>query len=117
MFLKSAACSVSLKSRGRTSWMQKLGRAMRPLPGKAYGIGIDRTGAVHDFGYPDEDFPWLLNGDNDAEWEKKKMRGETKDTNYCKFCELVYPKAAKCPQCGRAHARPSSVYVRLAARR
>ena len=61
-------CDVS----GRVAWMQRVGRVMRPYPGKEYGIVIDHSGAVFRHGFPDEDMIWTLEGDADAQWKKKK---------------------------------------------
>ena len=99
-------CQLYCEVAGRVAWLQRVGRVMRPSPGKTYGIVIDHSGAVFRHGFPDEDTDWTLEGDQDAAYKKKHDSGETGDTNYCRFCELVYPRAAKCPQCGREKVKP-----------
>ena len=99
-------CQLFCEVSGRVAWMQRVGRVMRPAPGKTHGIVIDHSGAVFKHGFPDEDFTWTLNGNQDQEWKRKKDKGESESTNYCKKCELVYPRASVCPQCGAKKVKP-----------
>ncbi len=92
-------CNVT----GRVGWMQKVGRVMRPMAGKAYGVVIDHCGASFAFGFPDEDFDWSLNGNNDELWNEEKQQGKHSVPCWCPKCQLVFSSSDEtptCPQCG-----------------
>jgi len=91
---------------GRVGFLQGCGRIMRPYPGKQNGVLIDHSGAVFLHGFPDEDTPWTLEGNTDAEFKKKKDAGLTAQVNYCKDCELLYHDKLACPQCGKMPSKP-----------
>jgi superfamily II DNA or RNA helicase len=99
-------CQIYREVSGRVQWMQMIGRVMRPAPGKTHGIVIDHSGAVFRHGFPDEDTEWTLEGDTDAKYKSKHDKGDTDAANYCKKCELVYPRSSKCPQCGSVKTKP-----------
>lgn len=92
--------------RGRVKFLQGCGRVMRPSPGKSYGIIIDHSGAVFEHGFPDEDTPWTLEGNADADFAAKRLKGETAMVNYCQHCALLYHDSLNCPQCGRTPRKP-----------
>ena len=62
-----------------TIYLQFIGRILRPMEGKEYGIILDPVGNVFIHGFPDADRRWTLDGSS----------GESTD-----------PKPVICPWCG-----------------
>jgi superfamily II DNA or RNA helicase len=80
-------------------FLQQFGRAMRPLPGKEYGLVIDHVGNVKRHGLPDIPRKWTL----DAR-EKRAKRAIDPDViplTTCLECYQVYERTEpQCPHCG-----------------
>jgi len=88
-------------------YLQQVGRALRPYPGKAEAIIIDHVGAIVTHGLPDEDRDWSLDG------IQKRERGprDTDDVGVttCRKCFSIYRPAPQCPVCGhREPVRPNT---------
>ena len=85
---------VCILARGCSSvgtFLQMVGRVLRPAPGKTDALLIDLRGVVHTHGLPDEERTFSLDG-------KPIGRGPTKK---CHACETKIPLAAMvCPLCG-----------------
>lgn len=96
-------CQIYMDMRGRVAFIQAVGRIMRAWAGKTHGILIDHAGAVFQFGFPDEDTHWTLNGNVDAEFSE---RPDPKKALYCEKCSLLYHDQRQCPQCGSFPATP-----------
>lgn len=81
-------------------YLQQVGRALRPYPGKEYTVILDHVGNVDRHGLPDEDREWSLQG-------RKKRNGSKKDaggpaTRQCVKCYAIFPTTVDvCPLCGR----------------
>lgn len=99
-------CQFYMDPKGRVSFLQGVGRVMRPHPGKKYGILIDHAGSVFRHGFPDEDTEWSLRGNVDEKFAELHSSGQTEKPLYCKRCELLYHNTLSCPQCGRVPAKP-----------
>lgn len=99
-------CQLYCECGSRVGFLQRVGRVMRPAPGKTYGILIDHSGAVFKHGFPDEDTEWTLMGNVDENFEAKHKDGQTEKVLYCKKCELAFHGSVACPQCGHAPSKP-----------
>ena len=81
-------------------YLQQVGRALRPQPGKK-AIILDHVGNVLRHGLPDDDREWTLEG--------RDRRGGGKQTNediqvrQCPKCFACHAPAPTCPSCGYAY--------------
>jgi DNA repair protein RadD len=77
-------------------YLQQVGRALRPAPGKEHAIILDHAGnsAVH--GLPDDEREWSL------EDRKKKKKGDASEISVrtCPECYAVFRPVPICPSCG-----------------
>lgn len=77
-------------------YLQQIGRALRPYPGKSHAVILDHAGNVTRFGMPDEPRVWKL----DQEKRKRGTKGAI-PVRICPKCFAACPAASvKCPQCG-----------------
>ncbi|WP_168220228.1 DEAD/DEAH box helicase [Azospirillum thermophilum] len=72
-------------------FLQQVGRALRPAPGKDRALILDHVGNVLRHGMPDDDREWSLDG--------RAKRNRAKD-------EVASPPVKQCPECFAAH-RPA----------
>ena len=79
-------------------YLQQVGRALRPSPGKERAVILDHAGNSLRHGLPDDDRDWSL------EDREKKRRGEKSESpvRQCLKCFRVYRPAKECPGCGTA---------------
>jgi len=97
---------VCVLARGCTSaatYLQIVGRVLRPLPGKR-ALLVDLRGAVHVHGLPHDDRTWSLSGTTG----RAAVSVETLRT--CRECWYVY-RGAVCPACGAAPPAPKPPVV------
>lgn len=80
-----------------TLYLQQVGRALRPSPGKTEAIILDHAGNALRHGLPDDDRDWTLEGR-----QKKRRDGEYQaPVKMCLRCFLAVPApTAKCKYCG-----------------
>ena len=79
-------------------YLQQIGRALRPVPGKARAIILDHSGNVFQHGFPDLEHAWSLDG-------RPKKRGKAL-VRRCPECGALIPISVhECPECG-ADLRP-----------
>ena len=82
-------------------FLQQIGRALRPAPGKGRAIVLDHSGNVFKHGMPDLEHAWSLDG-------RPKKQGRAL-VRRCPECGVLIPIAARtCPECG-ADLRPSVI--------
>lgn len=81
-------------------YLQQVGRALRPLPGKTEAIILDHAGNSNRHGLPDDEREWSL------EDREKRRRGEAGEVSVrqCTECYFVFRPQPVCPQCG--HVAP-----------
>jgi DNA repair protein RadD len=79
-------------------YLQQVGRALRPMPGKDVAIILDHAGNSLRHGLPDDEREWSL---DDREKRAKREELET-PVKQCEECFFVYRPAPKCPCCGYA---------------
>lgn len=87
-------------------YMQQFGRALRTLPGKAFGLVIDHVSNVKRHGFPDRPRVWSL--DRYQTRKAKEKDPELVDITICTGCgkpyEVIMPA---CPHCGHVElAKP-----------
>ena len=77
-------------------YLQQVGRALRPSPGKEKAIILDHAGNVRRHLFPDEPRNWTL-----ADARKKKMSDEERDVliRQCPKCHYTHRPATICPYC------------------
>jgi DNA repair protein RadD len=79
-----------------TLYLQQVGRALRPSPGKTEALILDHAGNALRHGLPDDDREWTLEG-------RKKLKGASSDLvpiKMCPRCFLAGPSASpKCRYC------------------
>lgn len=86
-------------------YLQQVGRALRPYPGKASAVILDHVGNVARHGLPDDSRDWSLDG------RKKKSRAANDNEGpppplTCTQCfrQMRQPAPPVCPHCGQALA-------------
>lgn len=79
-------------------YLQQVGRALRPAPGKAQAIILDHAGNSLTHGLPDDEREWTL---DDREKQRRASESST-PVRQCHHCFRVYRPAPKCPGCGYA---------------
>lgn len=84
------------------SFLQAVGRGLRPAPGKSRCLVLDLRGSVHLHGLPDEDRVWSLTGAAVRRVEKLSA------IRRCDECGAIFRPAARCPLCGEVAAQHSS---------
>lgn len=77
------------------SFLQAIGRGLRPAPGKTDCIVVDLRGSVNLHGLPDEDRAWSLTG-------KPKRTEALPSLRRCLKCAAIFRPARVCPRCGAA---------------
>lgn len=91
------ACEVCIIARGCSytgTYLQMVGRVLRPAPGKQAAILIDLAGVSHSHGLPTEDRTYSLDG--------KQAISSTGALTVCPSCGLTYAPSGNraCPGCG-----------------
>ncbi|QPC44030.1 DEAD/DEAH box helicase [Kaustia mangrovi] len=86
----------------QTLYLQQVGRALRPSPGKDRAIILDHVGNCLRHGLPDDDREWSLAG-----MPKRKGKGAAQSPdvkiNQCPECFMTHPPAPQCPECGHVY--------------
>lgn len=85
-------------------FLQQVGRALRPAPGKEWAWVFDHAGNSLRHGHPESDRAWTL----DSEQPAKRSMTQTEDgqsltVRQCLSCYAIHPSAPVCPFCGTAH--------------
>lgn len=89
-------------------FIQATMRAGRGYPGKEYATLIDHSGAVFEFGFPDDDMEWSLAGGEPV--KNKTKDGGTREPFVCVKCGMVYSGTNTCPACGCTLAANRKMY-------
>lgn len=82
-------------------YIQQVGRALRPAPGKDRAIILDHVGNVLRHGMPDEDRAWTLEGT--ARGGMKADNDNVPSVKQCEKCYFVFKPQPVCPSCGHQH--------------
>ena len=81
-------------------YIQQVGRALRPSPGKSRAVILDHSGNCFRHGMPDEEREWSLAG-------RQRRRGApvaAVPVRQCPKCFACHKPAPMCPQCGHVYA-------------
>ena len=87
-------------------FLQQVGRALRPAPGKQWAWVFDHAGnSLHQgHGHPESDRAWTLDGEAPA---KRSManaeNGQSLAVRQCLSCYAIHPSGPVCPYCGEEH--------------
>ena len=92
-----AGCILLRRTKSLALYLQQVGRALRPYPGKSEAIILDHAGCFHDHGHPLDIREWSLEAKR-----RSKRGGESKPViSVCPKCSGVWPGEPKtCPDCG-----------------
>lgn len=93
-------CAIDLRpTKSLTLYLQFIGRALRPAPGKSHAIIIDHAGNIERHGLPDDDRTWSLDG---------RPKRDVRKIFTCKKCYGVFDHPfSVCPSCGAMTERVS----------
>jgi DNA repair protein RadD len=81
-------------------YLQQVGRAIRPSPGKTTTIVLDHAGNTAVHGFIDEHREWILTSDS----ARKKREGEKPATvRTCPQCFAMHRPSPACPKCGHVY--------------
>lgn len=78
-------------------YMQQVGRAIRPMEGKARTLVLDHGGCVKEHGLVDEHREWSLSG------KEFKERERAAPVRVCPKCYAMHAPAPACPRCGHIY--------------
>jgi superfamily II DNA or RNA helicase len=103
--IPAVECAILLRpTQSEALYLQQVGRALRPVPGKQYAIVLDHAGNVFRHGMPTAAREWTLEGRN-----RKLREAAAELVKQCKQCYAVH-QAAFCPECGaKAPEKPRKV--------
>lgn len=94
------ACGAAILMRptqSETLFLQQIGRALRPAPGKTSAFILDHAGNIGRHGLPQEVREWTLDG--------RRAREAAPDIKQCPGCYAMLPRAAAvCSECGYSFA-------------
>lgn len=80
-------------------YLQQVGRALRPYPGKTEAIILDHAGCVYEHGHVLAERNWSLYAKKRAKRDTDEMKKP--ETSVCPKCSGVWPGLPKiCPDCG-----------------
>jgi len=89
------ACGAAILMRptqSETLFLQQVGRALRPAPGKACAFILDHAGNVARHGLPQEVREWTLDG--------RRAREAAPELKQCPNCYAMLPRLTQtCPEC------------------
>jgi superfamily II DNA or RNA helicase len=81
-------------------YLQQVGRAIRPSPGKEKTIVLDHCGNTATHGFIDEHREWVLT----TEKARKKKDGEAAPAvRTCPSCYAMHRPSPECPKCGHVY--------------
>lgn len=92
---RAAVCLMARGFQHASSYLQCVGRVLRPAPGKDRALLIDLVGGVHTHGLVDDDRVWSLDG------EPHRLEDRAMALSQCPSCGAVWRSNGKpCPVCG-----------------
>jgi superfamily II DNA or RNA helicase len=80
-------------------YIQQVGRALRPAPGKNHAIILDHSSNVFRHGMPDDDREWTLTGAR----RRGPMTAATVPVRQCPSCFACHRPGPRCPACGHIY--------------
>ena len=102
--IPAIACAILLRPTASEGlYLQQVGRALRPSPGKQYAIILDHVGNSLVHGLPDSFRAWSLDGSKTTR-RSVAEKTETLNIKQCPVCYSVHEIAPICPDCGYVYA-------------
>ena len=103
--IPAVECAILLRpTQSEALYLQQVGRALRPVPGKQHAVILDHAGNVFRHGMPTAAREWTLDGR-----PKQAKQQAVEAVRQCKQCYAVH-QAAFCPECGaKAPEKPRKV--------
>ncbi len=103
--IPAVECAILLRpTQSEALYLQQVGRALRPVPGKQWAVILDHAGNVFRHGMPTAAREWRLEGR-----PKQAKQQAVEAVRQCKLCYAVH-QAAFCPECGaKAPEKPRKV--------
>lgn len=83
-------------------YLQQVGRALRPAPGKHRALILDHVGNVMRHGLPDDERKWTL--DNVPRSARERDNEPGLRVAQCPSCFAAHHPAPSCPSCGHVYA-------------
>jgi superfamily II DNA or RNA helicase len=90
-----AAALLLRPTKSLALYLQQVGRALRPSPGKDRALILDHVGNVHRHGLPDAEREWTLNSER-----TRKAKPQPPSIRECPACYATHHPAPRCPCCG-----------------
>ncbi len=89
----ASVCILARRPGHDGTFLQMVGRVLRPAPGKKRAILLDLCGSVHQHGLPDDAREYSLTGRGIKKTDRLPLR-------QCPTCGAVFMTAVDCPMCG-----------------
>lgn len=93
-----AAALLLRPTKSLALFLQQVGRALRPFPGKDRALILDHVGNVHRHGLPDDEREWSLT--SEKHHRRKTPRPALRE---CPACGCAHQPAPWCPSCGHRY--------------
>lgn len=103
----ASLCVLGRGASHPSTYLQMVGRVLRPAPGKDRAVLVDLCGSFHDHGHPTEDREYSLTG-------KAIKRAKAEPLWGCKVCGLYLatpPGNRICPSCGSVLPEPPELAI------
>lgn len=93
----ASVCILTRKPEHAGTFLQMVGRVLRPAPGKSEALLLDLGGSVWQHGTPDADRTFTLDGEGISRTDEDRL-----PVRQCPTCGGVFlqPVDGMCPQCG-----------------
>lgn len=101
--IPAIACAILLRPTASLGlFLQQVGRALRPSPGKDFAIILDHVGNVRMHGRPQDYREWTLEG---AKKTKRTLKDDAAKVKIeqCPKCFAVHVPTPVCPECGHLY--------------
>jgi superfamily II DNA or RNA helicase len=101
-------CGILLrKTKSEALYLQQTGRVLRPYKGQTDAIILDHVGNCLEFGLPEAEREWTLDGLKKRTRKNKQEKFDVKIVQ-CPECFFVHAPAPKCPNCGHIYETKNS---------
>ncbi len=101
----AAVCMLARGCSHPSTYLQMVGRILRPSPGKEIATVIDLKGVVHKHGMPDEPRTYSLKG------RAISLAEDVAPVRQCPECGAVFVPEPVCPRCGYVFPPPKAQEV------
>jgi superfamily II DNA or RNA helicase len=95
---RAEVCLLARGAGSASTYLQMVGRVLRPHPGKTSALLIDCKGSVHRHGLPSQERSWSLEG--------KAHSVQTAAVRQCPRCGACHEPRPTCPRCGHVYPPP-----------